>query len=304
LPIPRSDLLLILVAFNEIMVGLESYLAHLISGGVKPMESIPVIFGPTAGVILLFAIYLRIGRNTITLSTLIIIGVAAASIGVGILGSAFHWQRDLAPVSLPGSRLRWNWLIYGPPALAPLAFAGIGFMTIISALQDTFPETGKLELPGVLKFQTPLKKTNQLFWLVALGLLAATLSSFMDHGRTDFENVFVWIPVVLGIFGTVVTILMALYEKRTDSDYFVFFWTMILMIIVGVLGFGLHIDTNLAEGTGEIVKDRFIHGAPPLAPLLFANMGLLGLITMVGADDVIIIVDGDSKNQSKITTGE
>lgn len=304
LPIPRSDLLLILVAFNEIMVGLESYLAHLISGGVKPMESIPVIFGPMAGIILLFAIYLRIGRNAITLSTLIIIGVAAASIGVGILGSAFHWQRDLAPANLPGSRLRWNWLIYGPPALAPLAFAGIGIMTIISALQDTFPETGKLELPGVLKFQTPLKKTNQLFWLVALGLLAATLSSFMDHGRTDFENIFVWTPVVCGIFGTIVTLLMALYEKRTDVDYFVFFWTMLLMIIVGVLGFGLHVDTNLAEGTGEIVKDRFIRGAPPLAPLLFANMGILGLITMIGADDVITIVDNDSEDETQLMTGE
>lgn len=305
LPIPRSDLLLILVAFNEIMVGLESYLAHLISGGIKPMESIPVIFGPTAGVILLIAIYLRLRHNAIPLATLIIIGVAAASIGVGVLGSAFHWQRDLAPTSLPGSRLRWNWLIYGPPALAPLAFAGIGIMTIICALEDTFPETGKLELPGVFKFKTPLKKTNQLFWLVTLGLLAATLSSFMDHGRTDFENIFVWTPVVFGIFGTVVTLLMSLYEKRNNSDYFVFFWTMILMIVVGVLGFGLHVDTNLAEGTGEIVKDRFIRGAPPLAPMLFANMGLLGLITMVGADDVIVIVDDDSeKNTADVSTGE
>jgi hypothetical protein len=289
LPLSRSDLLLILVAANEIGIGLESYLAHLISGGIKPMESIPVVFGPLAGVILLFAIWLRVNRNIVTTSTVIILAVAVASIGVGILGSAFHWERDLAPADLPGSRLQWNWLIYGPPALAPLAFAGIGVMGIIAALRDTKPETGRLQLPGVLTMQTPFKKTSQLLWLVALGLLAATLSAFMDHGRTDFENVFVWIPVVCGIFGTVTTLLMALYEQRSSSDYLIFFWVMVLMIAVGILGLGLHINVNLAEGSGDIVTDRFIRGAPPLAPLLFANIGVLGLITMVGAD----VVDED-----------
>ncbi len=284
LPFNRSDFLLILVAADVVGIGLESYLAHLISGGIKPMEAIPIIFGPLAGLVLLFALWLRINRNVIATSTIIILAVAAASISVGLLGSAFHWERDLAPADLPGSRLRWNWLIYGPPALAPLAFAGIGLMAIVAALRDTTPETGKLALPGVLTIQTPLKKTTQLLWLVALGILAATLSAFMDHGRTDFENVFVWIPVVFGIFGTLVTLLLALYENRTDADYRIFFWTMVIMVAVGVLGLGLHVNMNLAEGSGEIVKDRFIRGAPPLAPLLFANMGVLGLITMIGAE--------------------
>lgn len=284
LPVSRNDLLLILVAMNLIMVGLESYLAHLISGGIKPAESIPVVFGPLAGFTLFAALYFRLRHHMVALPTLVIIGVAAASVGVGILGSAFHWERDLAPVDLPGSRLRWNWLIYGPPALAPLAFAGVGLMAIVAALEDTKPETGRLTLPGVLSLKTPLKQTQQLLWLVTLGLLAATLSSFMDHGRTDFDNIFVWIPVIFGVFGTVATLLLALYEDRTSNDYLIFFWTMVAMIIVGVLGFGLHVNTDLAESSGKIVADRFIRGAPPLAPLLFANMGLLGIITMVGAE--------------------
>jgi hypothetical protein len=90
LPVSRSDLLLILVAMNEFGIGLESYLAHLISGGIKPAESIPVIFGPVAGLVLLFAIWLQLKRNVIATSTLIILGIAVASIGVGILGSTFH----------------------------------------------------------------------------------------------------------------------------------------------------------------------------------------------------------------------
>ncbi|MCB9436727.1 MAG: hypothetical protein H6673_06995 [Anaerolineales bacterium] len=286
LPLSRNDLMLLLVGMNLIMVGLESYLAHLISGSIKPMESIPVFFGPIAGLVLFLALFVRIQRKQVTLASLLIIGVAAASVGVGILGSAFHWERDLAPVNLPGNRLRWNWLIYGPPALAPLAFAGIGLMGIIAALEDTKPESGKLTIPGLITLNTPLKQTQQLLWLVGLGLLAATVSSFMDHGRTDFENIFVWIPVVFGVFGSVVTVLMAVYEKRTSSDYFIFFWTMMLMVLVGVMGFGLHVNTDLAEGTGEVLRDRFIRGAPPLAPLLFANMGLLGIISMIGAEAI------------------
>lgn len=284
LPLSRNDLMLILVGMNLIMVGFESYLAHLISGGIKPMEAIPVIFGPIAGLILFLALFIRIQHKMVTIASLLIIGVAASSVGVGIIGSAFHWERGLAPTHLPGSRLRWNWLIYGPPALAPLAFAGVGLMGIIAALEDTKPESGKLTIPGLVTLNTPLKQTQQLLWLVGLGLLAATVSAFMDHGRTDFENIFVWVPVVFGVFGTVATLLMAIYEKRTSADYFILFWVMMLMVLVGVLGLGLHVNVNLAEGTGAVLKDRFIRGAPPLAPLLFANMGLLGIITMIGAE--------------------
>lgn len=284
LPLSRNDLMLLLVGMNLIMVGFESYLAHLISGSVKPMESIPIFFGPIAGLVLFLALFVRIQRKQVTLASLLIIGVAAASVGVGIIGSAFHWERDLAPIDLPGNRLRWNWLIYGPPALAPLAFAGIGLMGIIAALEDTKPESGKLTIPGLITLNTPLKQTQQLLWLVGLGLLAATVSSFMDHGRTDFENIFVWIPIIFGVFGSIVTLLMAVYEKRSSSDYLTFFWTMMAMVLVGVMGFGLHVNTDLAEGTGELLKDRFIRGAPPLAPMLFANMGLLGIISMIGAE--------------------
>lgn len=284
LPLTRNDLLLILVAVNQFAIGVESYLAHMISGGVKPAESIPVYFGPFAAIILLMALYLRIFRKMTTASTLIIIGIASLSVVVGIFGLMFHSERALAPEYLPGSRLQWDWLIHAPPALAPLAFAGIGLMAIIAALEDTKPESGQLTLPGVLTFKTPLTQTQQLLWLVALGLFAATVSAFIDHSRTNFEDIFVWIPEILGLFASVVTITLALYKRPTASDYFIFFWTMMLMILVGVMGMALHINVDLPEGGEGIVLERFIRGAPPMAPMLFANMGLLGIITMVGAD--------------------
>lgn len=286
LPLNRNDLMLMLVGFNMIAVGAETYLAHLVSGHIKPAEAIPIVLGPIAGLIVFFALYLRVVRKSMTTSTLIIIGAASISIIVGVLGAAFHSDRALAPEYLPGSRIRWDWLIYAPPIAAPLAFCGVGLMAIIAALEDTKPESGQLTLPGVLTFKTPLTQTTQLLWLVAGGLYASTLSAFLDHGRTQFEDIFVWIPVVLGLFGAIVTTLLAIYQQRTSTDFFIFFWVMMLMVLVGVFGVGLHINADLPEGGAEggIVTERFIRRAPVMAPMLFANMGLLGIITMVGAE--------------------
>jgi hypothetical protein len=106
----------------------------------------------------------------------------------------------------------------------------------------------------------------------------------LDHGRVNFEDEFTLIPVFLGLFGGVVTLMLAMTEKRTSTDFFIFFWTMLLMIWVGVMGLGLHVNADLSETGEQIVWERFIRGAPVMAPMLFANMGLLGLITMVGAE--------------------
>lgn len=60
---------------------------------------------------------------------------------------------------------------------------------------------------------------------------------------------------------------------------------MMLMIGMGVLGSALHINPDLPEGPqGGLNTERFIRGAPVMAPLLFANMGILGIITMFGAE--------------------
>ena len=57
------------------------------------------------------------------------------------------------------------------------------------------------------------------------------------------------------------------------------------LVIVGVVGFLLHVELNLlADGTFAI--ERFIRGAPSMAPLLFSNMGFLGLIVMLDPVEV------------------
>jgi hypothetical protein len=48
---------------------------------------------------------------------------------------------------------------------------------------------------------------------------------------------------------------------------------------VGLWGFLLHAEGNL-RGPSVHAFDNFIYGAPPLAPLLFPNLMVLGIIAL------------------------
>jgi hypothetical protein len=48
---------------------------------------------------------------------------------------------------------------------------------------------------------------------------------------------------------------------------------------VGLWGFLLHAEGNV-RGPSVHAFDNFIYGAPPLAPLLFPNLMLLGIIAL------------------------
>jgi hypothetical protein len=78
---------------------------------------------------------------------------------------------------------------------------------------------------------------------------------------------------------TAVTIAMGFFDRLDKTDLLNYLVTMGLLVITGLTGAGLHIARNLTS-QGAIVGERFLRGAPLLAPLLFANMGLLGLIVL------------------------
>ncbi len=52
---------------------------------------------------------------------------------------------------------------------------------------------------------------------------------------------------------------------------------MISAVVVGILGFGFHLSANLA-GTGAFSLERILAFAPILAPLLYSDLGILGLL--------------------------
>ncbi len=84
----------------------------------------------------------------------------------------------------------------------------------------------------------------------------------------------------MGIFGSVTAVVLASMDRPASKEILVFIGAMLLMIMIGVVGAILHIHQNLISN-GEIVGERFLRGAPFMAPMLFANMGALGLIALL-----------------------
>lgn len=278
LPLTRDQVFLLLAAVNELFLGVDIYLAHSISGTIKWNEWIPIIFAPIAGVLLLFAGVVALRRRP--LATIIANIVLAASIVVGLLGDFFHIARAVLPTAPAGQEVTVNLLVWGPPLLAPLMFALVGLIGISAAWVEEPPDSGTLVLLGGTRLQLPYSKTRAYFFMIGLGILATVISSVLDHARTHFANPWLWMPTAAGVLGTVVVVGIAMLDRPRRSDLWVYVGTMFLLMILGAVGLVLHVEDNLiAEGT--VLGERFIHGAPFLAPLLFSNMGLLGLVVLM-----------------------
>jgi len=54
---------------------------------------------------------------------------------------------------------------------------------------------------------------------------------------------------------------------------------MIAAVIVGVLGFTIHLSGDLADN-GQLSIERMLVFAPVVAPLLYSDLGILGLIVV------------------------
>jgi hypothetical protein len=282
IPITRDQAMLLMLALNEFLLGLETYLAHSISGTIMPKEWIPIIFGPTAGVFLVLAGLLALRKRS--LATVIATLIYLASMVVGLLGMYFHFVRAVLPFAPAGERLSIPLIVWAPPLLGPLTFALVGLMGISAVWMEQPPDSGKLNLLGGRTLQLPLSKTSAFFLMVGLGTLATVTSSVLDHARTNFENPWLWLPTAIGVFGTVVAVAVGFLAKPRRSDLVTYVIAMILLVLVGVIGVVLHSLHNLAYANA-IVVERFIRGAPFLAPMLFADMGALGIVILLDPNE-------------------
>lgn len=277
-PVTRDQALLLMLALNEFLLGLETYLAHSISGTIRPYEWIPIIYGPVAGILLVLAglIALRKRQTAALVATLIYL----SSIVVGLLGAYFHLVRAILPNAALVQMASVPLFVWAPPILGPLTFALVGTMGIIAVWLEDPPDSGRLTLLGGRRIQLPYSKTSAFFFMVGLGTLATVISSVLDHARTNFDNPWLWQPTAFGVFGTVVAVTLGLIGKPTRADLVTYVAAMLLLILAGVLGVVLHSLHNLAmENT--IIVERFLRGAPFLAPMLFADMGALGLVILL-----------------------
>ena len=297
-PLSRDQLMLLMAAINEIFLAVDIFLAHNLNGTIRPREWIPIIFGLVAGVLLLIAglIALRWRRAASIIASVVLI----ASIAVGLLGAYFHIVRAIRPTAPLGEVVTVSLLIWAPPILGPLIFSLVGLWGVSAAWMEDPADSGTLRLWSDLRLRLPFSKTRAYLFMVSLGTIATLLSSVLDHGRAQFENPWLWPPIAVGIFATIVAFGLATIDRPTRGDIGIYFVGMVLLLLIGVIGFVLHIDFDLTA-QNAIVPERFLRGAPFLAPMLFANMAMVGLISILDPVEEIRQVEQEAQVEPAVS---
>jgi hypothetical protein len=110
------------------------------------------------------------------------------------------------------------------------------------------------------------------------GFVGNFVFSLADHAGNGFFNRLEWVPVFASALA--VGFLTVPLVKQV-SRRFVDLCGAVLLFesIIGIWGFFLHAKGNLV-GPSVHAWDNFIYGAPPMAPLLFPNLMVLGMIAV------------------------
>jgi len=259
--VSRDEAYLLFIILNQLLLGVETTLAHISNGTLKPYEWTPILFGPISGFALIAAFVAnrrgkRWGRQ-VTAAVLI------GSIIVGLLGTYLHLVRTVRPFAPAGTRLTLDTVVWGLPLLAPPAFVLVGILGFVT-----------------LSARPVEQKTRDYILLSTLGVLIAAVSSVIDHLRTGFTNPWLWIPTVVGLLATVVALTLALVKTRSRGELTTYVVAMLMMIVIGPLGSVLHFVHDLGVGN-TIVVERLLRRAPILAPMVLANYGLMGLLALM-----------------------
>lgn len=282
LPLSRDQIMLLYIATNFLFLALDTFLVHGANLTIVPNEWIPIIFSPIAAVLLLISGVIALRQRSLAslIATLTLLG----SIVVGLLGALLHLIRGIQPFAPEGQRITLDLLVWAPPIFGPMMFAVVGVLGISAAWPEEPPNSGTLRMPFGWHLQLPYPKTQAYFYMVGMAALATLISSVLDHSRFDLSSPWIWPPITIGIFGTVAAVMLGAIDEPSRGDLLTYIAAMLLLIAIGVVGAWLHYGSNLiAEGT--IVQERFLRGAPLLAPMLFSNVGVFGLIVLLDPDE-------------------
>jgi hypothetical protein len=178
------------------------------------------------------------------------------SIAVGVAGVVLHLDSQFFFARTIRS------LTYAAPFAAPLAYVGLGLLLIANRMVD----------PAAIEWA---------LWVLLLalgGFVGNFVFSLTDHAQNGFFHPLEWLPVASS--AVAVGFLLVPFLTRVDARY-LRLCTIVLIVqaIVGLLGFGLH-AAAIARQSGATLLGRILSGAPPMAPLLFPNLVVLGLIAL------------------------
>jgi hypothetical protein len=240
------------VLFNFLALGFDIFLAHSENQFRRHAEYFPVYFAGAAAVLLSVSLVAKEiwHREAVWRDLGYLVGWVSIVTGLaGViyhLDSQFFYERTLRS------------LTYAAPFAAPLALTGIGLLLIMNRMVE----------PGSRPW------AEWVILLSAGGFFGNFVLSLSDHAANGFFRPIEWLPVVTSAFA--VSFLLVPFLVPVTRRYLGLCALVLLVEAgVGVMGFGLHNLANLSEPSASVFEN-FIAGAPPMAPLLFPNLALLG----------------------------
>jgi hypothetical protein len=266
----------VLANFGGLVVDI--YLAHSENAFRRGSEYIPLVFSAAAAIALLVGVALRSRSRTAWRAIGYVIGWVAVAIGLtGVvlhLDSQFFYERTVRS------------LTYAAPFAAPLAYTGLGLLLIANRMLD----------PSDVEWA-------QWMLLLTIGGFAGNfVFSLTDHAMNGFYNVVEWVPVVSSAFA--VSFLLMPFLMKVERRFLVLCAAVLMAQgLVGLAGFGFHLRAVLRQSLPSIFE-RLLVGAPLMAPLLFPNLVILGLIGLFALGNATVSVSSARRRPGQTADGE
>ena len=119
-----------------------------------------------------------------------------------------------------------------------------------------------------------------MIFLALGGFLGNFVLSLTDHAQNGFFDSREWIAVIAAAFA-VGGLLAALVDYGNRAYLWLCQCLMLVEIVVGFLGWYYHIRAILRSPMSSL-WDKLLYSAPVFAPLLFANLAILGMLGLWG----------------------
>lgn len=252
-------------------LAVDVAVAHAMNAFGHPAEYVPVAFSLASAPLLLLAMLLGgpeqattgrpaegVGEGRAAAARAIGMLVGWGSVLVGVSGLVLHLRGDFF------EEMTLKNLVYTAPFAAPLAYAGLGLLVILNRKVDA-------------------RSAEWAGWVVVLaagGWAGNFVLSLADHAQNGFFRPSEWAGVIAAAiaFGFLIGVLAAPENgplRRAAAA------VMVAQMLVGVAGFYLHVEANLERPSASL-WESFLYGSPAFAPLLFADLAILGLLGLWG----------------------
>jgi hypothetical protein len=232
----------------------DIYLAHSVNQFRNPAEYIPLFFSAIAPVILIAGLAFRARHRRLWKLSGYLVGWTAILVGLaGVilhLESHFFYERTIRS------------LTYSAPFAAPLAYTGLGFLLVMNRMVDAYS----------------VEWAEWVLLFTIGGFIGNFVFSLADHAENGFFYRLEWVPVIASAVA-VGFLAVPLFTRISRPFIDACAAVLIVEAGIGLWGFVLHAMGNL-KGPSVHPFNNFIYGAPPMAPLLFPNLMVLGIIAL------------------------